>query len=548
MHRIELLNYFIKQLFKNNDQIGGKNNNKWNTLIHNGVKFPPEYEKKNIPLIYNGKEIILDKYAEECAFLYAKYINTDYVDNNTFNKNFFNDWKKILGKNTEIKLLENCDFSLMKEYLDIQKEKNKEKNKEKDKEDDEKFKIAIVDGKPQEVANFKMEPPGLFIGRGKNPHLGKIKKRIYPEDITLNIDKDAPIPELQLFLKNNHKWGNIIHDKKAEWLASWKDTIIGKTKYLWLSSFSDIRTSEDQKKFDIAKKLKKKIQSIRETNNENLKSDDIKTKQIATALYFIDKLGIRVGNEKGEDTADTVGITNLRIEHIDLSQKNTIELNFLGKDSVPYTGVIESDLIVYQNIENFIKDKTKDEQVFDKINSNDVNKYLQSFMTNLTAKVFRTYNASNLFQKELNKITKKYEGVTGKEKEIMDEFIKANTKVAKLMNHQKNISKGYKNQVEKIILTIDKLKKQLNKTKRSNKKNLTKVKNIKEKIKAYKSKKEIVKEMKNVSLDTSKANYVDPRILVIFMRKNNLDINKIFSKNLQKKFKWAFEVDNDWKF
>ena len=38
---------------------------------------------------------------------------------------------------------------------------------------------------------------------------------------------------------------------------------------------------------------------------------------------------------------------------------------------------------------------------------NDINKYLQIFMPNLTAKVFRTYNASYLFQKELKKITKK---------------------------------------------------------------------------------------------------------------------------------------------
>lgn len=259
-------------------------------------------------------------------------------------------------------------------------------------------------------------------------------------------------------------------------------------------------------------------------------------------------MGIRVGNEKGEDSADTVGITNIRTEHIDLSKNNIITLNFLGKDSVPYTNTVEVDPVVYTNIKEFTNNKNKYDQVFDKINSNDVNKYLQSFMKDLTAKVFRTYNASNLFQKELRKISKKYEGQVGKEKDILDEFIKANAKVAKLMNHQKNISKGYKSQVDKIDNNLSELKKKLASAKRAKKKNPKKIQQLKEKIKGLKSKKQIVKEMKNISLDTSKANYVDPRLLVSFMKKNKLDVNKIFSKALQKKFEWAFDVDEDFKF
>lgn len=32
-----------------------------------------------------------------------------------------------------------------------------------------------------------MEPPGLFRGRGEHPKMGKVKKRVYPRDITINI-------------------------------------------------------------------------------------------------------------------------------------------------------------------------------------------------------------------------------------------------------------------------------------------------------------------------------------------------------------------------
>jgi DNA topoisomerase I len=40
-----------------------------------------------------------------------------------------------------------------------------------------------------------VEPPGLFRGRGEHPKMGMCKRRIYPKDITINIGKQAPMPE-----------------------------------------------------------------------------------------------------------------------------------------------------------------------------------------------------------------------------------------------------------------------------------------------------------------------------------------------------------------
>ena len=75
---------------------GGKP--QWNTLSHNGPYFAEQYEKHDIPVIINKEKIILEKLAEEYATLYAKYITTDYVNNNTFNKNFTKDFFKVLPK------------------------------------------------------------------------------------------------------------------------------------------------------------------------------------------------------------------------------------------------------------------------------------------------------------------------------------------------------------------------------------------------------------------------------------------------------------------
>ena len=45
-----------------------------------------------------------------------------------------------------------------------------------------------------------MEPPGLFRGRGDHPKMGKLKARIYPRDITINIGAfcDAKCTSAQL--------------------------------------------------------------------------------------------------------------------------------------------------------------------------------------------------------------------------------------------------------------------------------------------------------------------------------------------------------------
>lgn len=514
------------------NQFGGNKKKQWNTLSHNGVLFPPEYIQHNIPLLYKNNKIYLDKESEEYATIYAKYHDSEYINNKYFKTNFWKDWKKILNNKYNIDNLDDCDFSLMYDYI-LNKPKIKQ---EQDQEN--KYKIAIIDGKEQPVGNYRVEPPGIFIGRGCNPKLGKIKKRILPEDITINIGKEAKIPELV----NNQKWGNIIHDKTSIWLASWKDDITGKIKYVWLGNHSDAKIKSDIYKFDLARKLKKKIKIIIEENQRNLNNQDINMRQIATALYLIYKLALRVGNEKGEDETDTVGITSLRKEHIFLLDNNKIKLDFLGKDSVRYINTVTVDNQVYTNLHEFIKDKTKDDDIFDKINSQDINKYLQTFMKELTAKVFRTYNASNLFQKELKKINKKYETYDEIDKIdiLLNEFNSANAKVALLCNHQKNISKSFKDTVDKLDSQIKKLKYKLKSAKNQDK--------IKSKIEKLKNKKNLKVQLKNVSLGTSKINYIDPRITVAFMKKHNLNIDKVFSKTLQEKFKWAFNVDVNFKF
>ena len=557
-----MLNNYIISLYWLNKQLGG-NNHYWNTLSHNGVLFPPEYEPIKIPIIYKGNEIILNPEAEEAAIFYTKYIGTEYITNK-FNKNFWKDFKKLLDPELKIESLDDINFTNIQKFLENERnnklnmsKENKEKIKQEQAKLEEKYTIAIVDGKEQPVGNFRIEPPGIFIGRGCHPLIGKIKKRIYPEDITINIGKEADIPDTGI---ENRNWKDIIHDQETIWLASWKEEITGKTKYVRLSDKSDFKSESDKNKFELARKLKRKLGDIRKNNEENLNSNCNKKQQLATALYFIENLSLRIGNEKSKDEADTVGVVSLRVEHIDLLDNNKVKLDFLGKDSVRYTKKFEVIPIIYSNLKQFMENKDKKKELFDLVSPSDLNSYLQNFMKGLTSKVFRTMNASKLFQKELNKISSKFENYAHDDKInlLLDEFNKANAKVALLCNHQKNINKNFKDQFESINIKLKeakKKKKELEKKKaeykekgKDRKKIKERIRKIEDKIKLIKSKKDLKLEMKNVSLGTSKVNYIDPRITIIFMKKHNIDINKLFTTALQDKFIWAIDTPDDFVF
>lgn len=91
-----------------------------------------------------------------------------------------------------------------------------------------------------------------------------------------------------------------------------------------------------------------------------------------------------------------------------------------------------------------------------------LNAHLKSIMEGLTAKVFRTYNASKTLQDELRKTEEKshWRRLTAAEKVV--EYNNANRQVAILCNHQKSVSKAQETQLENIGDKISTLKKQRN--------------------------------------------------------------------------------------
>ncbi|GAB9466675.1 DNA topoisomerase 1 [Globisporangium polare] len=573
----------------------------WRSLEHNGVMFPPAYIPHHVPLIYDGKEVALTQKQEEIASFYAAvpkdgpHLGVPKIAK-MFNENFFADFRKVLGKDHAVRKFEFCDFSLIAAHLEEQREEKKnmtkdEKLPEKERKEMELFTngFAVVDGHLEKVGNFRIEPPGLFRGRGEHPKTGTFKERVMPGEVTVNVGISDRVPICNV---PGHAWKEVIHRDTVSWLAYWNENVMGGIKYVWLAASSSFKGKSDMAKYEKARRLKKCINKIRSDYIKGLKAKDMFTRQRSTAMWVIDVLALRVGNEKGEDEADTVGCCSLRVEHVSFKEDNyELTLSFLGKDSMPYNNTVElaqyGDIgkQIFGNLQKFCAKKKKQEEVFDELTVTELNKHLSSLMPGLSAKVFRTFNASVTLEKELPYELDPEGRMDAAAKVIT--YNDANRKVAILCNHQRTVPKSFDTTLEKMAAQLEQMKNQLKELKQmeslvaKGKAKSVKLKTsdgkeedaaqkkaeahlfprvptpdqVAKKIDAWKKKIQSLSlklqdktDNKEVALGTSKINYMDPRISVAWCKRNEVPISSVFSKTLREKFVWAMDVDPEWKF
>lgn len=254
------------------DPAKGDGTVKWKTLEHAGVVFPPPYEPlpKNVKLLYNGTPVSMSMDAEEIAGFFGSMLNSTHnVENPTFQKNFFTDFQIKLeetggaidthGTKVNINEFSKCDFRPIFDYYEGQRLEKKglpgaEKKRIKAEKDSAEapYMFCMWDGRKQKVGNFRVEPPGLFRGRGEHPKTGMVKKRVMPEQVTINIGKEAKVPQPP----EGHRWKEVKHDDKGTWLAMWQENINQAYKYVMLAANSDVKGQSDYKKFEKARELK----------------------------------------------------------------------------------------------------------------------------------------------------------------------------------------------------------------------------------------------------------------------------------------------------
>lgn len=402
---------------------------------------------------------------------YAVKIETTHAQDPVFNTNFFKDFKAILKKHppldgTNITDFAKLDFQQMydhqKQLKDDEKQRKsqlapsaKKKEIEVKKASEEEMKTCIVDGNKQRVGNVMVEPPALFMGRGQHPKRGMIKPRVQPGEITINHTLKDP-EHLPPSPPDGHQWKAVVEMKDVTWLAHWID-FNGNYKYVYLDASSAFKSNSDRDKFEKARRLDKCVKKLRARIDDMLVSKSRSERQLGTVVWLIDNYSLRAGNEKGEDEAATYGVCSLLVEHVKelVEERNTVQLEFLGKDSMLFKETLDVPLQIFKNIKMFARSsrgenglitKKPTDAIFEKVDTSDVNKFLrdpkQGGMPGLSAKVFRTYNASTTFQGLLNKTADnlKERGLQPSLQTLKDEYMQANRLVAILCNHQKTIN------------------------------------------------------------------------------------------------------------
>ena len=540
---------------------------KWTELEHNGVAFPPDHVQRGINIKILGEVYFLNREQEELIYAWAKKKDTHYVRDPVFQSNFLSDFKKAIpDRFKSVQKIDDIDmseaFSLVDKEASIKEAEKirikslpraeKKRISQDKKLEKERLKSiygkAKIDGIEVEVANWLVEPPGIFMGRGLHPLRGRWKPRITAKDVILNLDEDASVPE--------GPWKAIVHDHNSTWLASWIENLTGKRKYVWLHDSSYLRQDNDKVKYDTAKKLENYIFDIeKEIVKQMSHTKDTTKRKVATVCYLIYKLAMRVGDEKDPDEADTIGASTLRVEHLKfpvINDKIQIEFNFLGKDSVPWQKTLEisspDTRALYENLLFYMKGKDRTDEIFEDITSAKVNIFLRSLdkdnLPNLTAKVFRTYIATAIVKKHLSAPILKLNKNESEFKKIYVGKI-ANLQAAITCNHKKGIdpkNPASKKSWEKFEQSVTNKKEKIKQIKLELKDKMwkTEIQKFKkeQRLEKLEFQLRLQQETKDYNLGTSLRNYIDPRVFKSWCDYVNLDWTKIYTSTLQRKFKW----------
>ena len=422
-------------------------------LIHNGVMVPPPYEAQGLTAKINGREHRLTPVQEERAVAWAKKIGTPYVEDPIFADNFHRDFSEVLGFQvlpgdvdyTDIHRMVLAEREHRQNLTNEEKKRLRDQRKAEREANKERYGYAVIDGERCELGNYIAEPSSIFMGRGQHPYRGKWKEGPREEDMELNhIPKEEGPPG---------KW-RTLEDPESMWIARWKDKLTGKMKYVWPHDSSPIKQRKEVEKFDKAIELRRNLGKVQRHIMDNLTSPDLRRRKTATVCYLIDELKFRVGDEKDEDEADTVGASSLRTEHITFNPDGTVTFDFLGKDSVPLNLTASLDPQATANLREFAE-MNSGGPLFEEVNSSVVSEFLDEVMEGVTAKVFRTCHATEAVEKRLQALEVKPGEPEYRKKHVAT---MANLEAAVTCNHKRTIPKTWEQSLERQRERLDQRK------------------------------------------------------------------------------------------
>lgn len=442
------------------------------------------------------------------------------------------------------------------------RKENAESLKAKREELKSKYGYALVNGEKENLGSWVVEPEGFYFGRGDSPIKGMWKQAVMPEDIVVNTNGPVPVmiageqvkkfafektwnPECHSAAHYPVKVG--IPNKEGKVLKPAFQT----QKDIQFSQTSSIKKEGQVKKYEAGEALLK-IQGKLEDRIEECFTTGSSLED-AIAIYIMLNKGIRVGTST-ETQNGTKGLLALEWGKDVKRVGNSLKFSFVGKDSVKDTSSLEIPADKLDKIEKVWKKSGKLNSTYETLK--EFVKAVDSSVT-FSPKLLRTLVAASVMTKALKEVTKKYK-LTKDSSEALKKlaFNEANMEVAKKLNHQTNVSKAAEERkAAKFKETQAKLKDKEVKAKELETKRKARLKVLIEKGKTEEAKKlretmakskESLKMAKmNASFkegnadftgSTSKAAYIDPKIVSNWCEKVGLDISKVYTKTQLEQF------------
>lgn len=487
----------------------------------------------------------------------GSHMNPDYVDWLKTNKTVAK-WRKWYAEEKERKTAYNNAHT-------EERKKDSESRKEK-------YGFAIVNGEPDAFATgYALEPEGIYAGRGDSPAAGYWKVATEPVDVVVNTNsKNLPIilevqpdgSRVEKTFKWNTKWDPTAHVAATYTVQTGIPTADGTLKKVVKTSykgfaFSSTRKEGQEKKYAAGAELGKAYNAIlKQVDSDLTKEVNVNT---AIAVFLLFEKGIRIGSKSATENG-TKGLLSLVWGKDVKRSGNKIKFDFLGKDSVRDTSVVETKYaeIIEKHWNDTRKLDTTKEQIEAYV------KNIAPDVTTFTPKLARTAVACATALNALEEMTTKFK-VTKESPIALKKlaFDEATMLVARRLNHQRGVNKvaeekrkaKFKESENKLKERKAKLDEQI--SEKEKRIAALKAKGDKEKVKVLREQIQKAKDKfkqaemnldskernQNFANSTCKASYIDPSIVYEWSKRIEMPIEKLYTKAQLKAFDFAINQE-----
>jgi DNA topoisomerase-1 len=549
---------------------------RWRSLSHRGVALPQTYERLNEDIagsnvLWDGKPV--SGLSAECRFFASEFVRRGGVvvdlgrgrrEARLFGSavaaaRFWADWKATLpSSGCPISSLADARLDLSrlavvrrgKAGSDGEGEgEGKRENAEAD------ISTATVDGKPQPVAPWAVDRPGIFYGRPGSALTGRLRRRITESDVTLNLGPGATAPP--------GKWAAIVRDPRVDWIARWRDPLTRVVKYARLSASSGGEQKAALERFDLARALGQRLRKFARLVAAAVGSHDRRRKQLGVCLWLMWRLALRAGSGSPEEAAEhkAHGAANLLAKHVVVLSTDAIgggkkkaaavvRLDFPGKDGVRYVRTLDpaaspADAPAIRALADLRRGKRDQDPIFDRIAATDAAAALAKTLPGATPKVLRTMRATEVFSSVLARVEADAKTKTLQIQQQKDNgsklpgavaraaLIAAGAASAALCNHRKKVAgaggKGEGGGGDLAAIECDLDSKVVRPLSRWRQLGDAQAAGM-----ALGRKAAQLVRSNGLSLATARANYIDPRVVVAFARRHGVPTG--YSKALSQRF------------